>query len=191
MKNILIGTGLASSILFSSQLDSQESKVSEKYFLDYFASHLRMTQQLLNGQDNHATVVAFEGELDKKCLIESLKHLFHVHPSLRAKNIKYDDLEERFYIDGDLIFSDISCEFAEIEEENDWRQVVTKELSRPFPSDGPYWKVCCLTVKNSQPARHYLIQFFDHSLSDGISTAKLNDACFAYYDALRHQSLKQ
>ncbi|NGX52310.1 MAG: hypothetical protein KR126chlam5_00607 [Candidatus Anoxychlamydiales bacterium] len=187
MKWLIINIGFASCFLFLSHLASQESESGQRRYLDYFASHLRKTQHTLNGQDNHATVVAFEGELNKECLIESLKSLFQVHANLRVKKIEYDDQEKRFFCDGELGFSDISCEFIEIDKEDDWRKVMSEELFHPFPSDGPYWKIRCLTVKNSQPSRHYLIQFFDHSLSDGISTAKLNDELFSNYHSKMSQ----
>ncbi len=153
--------------------------------LDYFASHLRMTQQFLHGQDNHITVLALDGELDKQCLKRSLETLFHAHPNLRVKSIEYDALSDRCFIQQELAFPDISCEFAEISEDDDWRRWLAEQISHPFPAGGPYWKVCCLTVKNTEPPRHYLLQCFDHSLCDGISTAKLQDELLTYYQALQ------
>ncbi len=187
MRSLIMSIGLTIFFILLSQVIAQESSVATRQYLDYFATHLRMTQQKLLGQDNHATVVAFEGELNRAYLVNSLKSLFQAHPNLRVKKIKYDDQKKRFYVDNELAFSEISCEFVEIESEEDWQQIVDEQLSHPFPLEGPYWKVCCLSVKNSKPVRHYLIQFFDHSLCDGISTAKLNDELFTYYNALTNQ----
>lgn len=182
--NYLRCIGLMSFCFLLSQVIAQKSDIPTRHYLDYFASHLKLTQQKLSGQDNHATVVAFEGELNKEYFIKALEMLFRAHSNLRVKKIKYDKIEKLFYFDEELIFSDIFIKFIDIDDKEDWQKIVDKELSHPFPGEGPYWKVYCLSVKKSQTARHYLIQFFDHSLCDGISTAKLNDEFFIYYDAL-------
>ncbi|NGX28006.1 MAG: hypothetical protein K940chlam1_00178 [Candidatus Anoxychlamydiales bacterium] len=179
--------GLMSFCFLLPKVIGLESDEARRHYLDYSASFLRMTQHKLYGQDNHATVVAFEGKLNKDYFVKALKMLFQAHPNLRAKKIKYDEIKERFYIDNELAFSDICFKFIEIEKEKGWREIIEKQLSQPFPFDGPYWKIYCLSIKNSQPKRHYLIQFFDHSLCDGISTAKLNDEFFTYYHALSNQ----
>jgi NRPS condensation-like uncharacterized protein len=172
---------MISACLFQSTLIAQEKR---RHYLDYFASHLRLTQQKLHGQDNHATVAAFEGNLDKNYFIKALKKVFQAHPNLRVKKIKFDDAKQLFYVDEELKFSEIVCKFVNLKGKESWRTILEKELSTPFPKDGPYWKVYCLTDTNGPRKLNFFMQFFDHSLSDGVSTAQLNAELFTYYDAL-------
>lgn len=165
----------------------QEKSTISRRYLDYSATKMKIMQEELHGQNNHATVTAFEGKLNKIYFTKALKILFQAHPNLRVKKIKYDTEKNLFYVDEELSFSDIPYRFIEIDQESDWKMILDKELSTPFPSNGPYWKAYCLTVKNSSPFRHYFIQFFDHALSDGTSTAKLNDTFFTYYQLLLEQ----
>lgn len=185
MKNLIFSIGMIGVCLLLSKLIGQECNLNTRHYLDYFASHLMMTQQKLHGQDNHATVAAFEENLDKNCFIKSLENVFQAHPNLRIKKIKFDDNKKLFYVDEELKFSDINCKFIDINNEESWKDILEKELSTPFSADGPYWKIYCLTLKNSKKNLNFLIQFFNHSLSDGISTAKLNDELFTYYDVLK------
>ncbi len=132
-----------------------------------------------HGTAQTTTLATIEGAIDKALFKQALNFLSHRYQQLCSRLCL---TETGYFLVNDLEFEQIPINYLAYQNDNDWQDLMQREVNWILPQDHYLWRATLLSPAHHETQNHYIMITIHHAIYDGLSSVALIDSLLSYFN---------